>query len=299
VKQARSFSLTIYLLIVVVLSWPFQIAYAFLGEAFRPILLVSMVMVTVGTYVCGRYIFRDGFENAGWHWGKPKHYLLAFSLASFLWLVPSMVEQWLGVHKVPEEVSTISILATFLLNFVVVLIPAFGEEFGWRGYMLPRLLQRYSARKALLIHAFITWVWHLPFIVVMGMKMEGNPVVMVLAVILISLIPAIMHGIVFAYFWASSQSIVVVTVYHSAFDEIRDTLEERIGFGPLVEPWQMVVLTILGLLLLLKTKWINRSRETVQARWSQDQTPLMPSTTSYFKSAVKQIRMKATSTKAR
>ena len=66
-----------------------------------------------------------------------------------------------------------------------------------------------------------------------------------------------MHAVVFAYFWSSSGSIVVATVYHSTFDEVRDTLEARVGFGPLVEPWQMLTLTILGMTLLWKAKWRN------------------------------------------
>lgn len=40
----RPFSLKVYLLIIIILSWPFQIAYPFLGEAFKPILLLSMII---------------------------------------------------------------------------------------------------------------------------------------------------------------------------------------------------------------------------------------------------------------
>jgi hypothetical protein len=49
----RPFSLKIYLLIVFALSWPFQITFLFLGEEFRPMLLVSMVMAGVGTLIAG------------------------------------------------------------------------------------------------------------------------------------------------------------------------------------------------------------------------------------------------------
>lgn len=63
----RPFSLKLFLFIVILLSWPFQIAYFFLGKEYRPILLVSMVMVAVATYICGRFIFKDGFKGAGWY----------------------------------------------------------------------------------------------------------------------------------------------------------------------------------------------------------------------------------------
>jgi membrane protease YdiL (CAAX protease family) len=66
----------------------------------------------------------------------------------------------------------------------------------------------------------------------------------------VSLIPTMMHAMVFAYIWTATQSLAVVTIYHAAFDEIRDAIETSIGFGFLVEIWQTLTLTILGGLLL-------------------------------------------------
>src|SRR5262249_40361049 len=37
-----------------------------------------------------------------------------------------------------------------------------GEEFGWRGFALPRLLHRRSPLSAALILGVIWWAWHLP-----------------------------------------------------------------------------------------------------------------------------------------
>ncbi|HII02774.1 TPA: CPBP family intramembrane metalloprotease [Methanosarcinaceae archaeon] len=259
----RPFSLKTYLLIIFALSWPFQIAYPFLGEAFRPLLLISMIMVAVGTYIAGKFVFRDGFENAGWQWGRPRHYVYAFGLALFLWGFPRVIEQLLGIYETPQDISLTTILAEFLLSFTITLIPAFGEEFGWRGYLLPRLFARYSTRRALLFHGFITWVWHLPVLVVMGIQMTGNPLVSVPLVMLVSLIPTVMHAVVFAYIWSSTQSLAVVTVYHAAFDEVRDTLEGSVGLGPLSQNWQMLILTILGVALLWKAKWKTKSENSL------------------------------------
>ncbi len=63
-EHSDRFSLNLYLLIIIVLSWPFQIAYFFLGETYKPILLVSMIMVAVGAYISGKYVFKDGFADA-------------------------------------------------------------------------------------------------------------------------------------------------------------------------------------------------------------------------------------------
>ncbi len=256
----KPFSLRIYLLIVVAISWPFQIAYVLWANTpFMRYALSSlpMIMVTVATYIAGRYIFRDGFSKAGWSWGKSKHYFAVFSLAIFLWVVPTILELVLGMRSIPRGVIVPEILGNFLLRFIGTLIPAFGEEFGWRGYMLPHLIKQYSLRTALLLQAFIWWGWHLPVLVGMGMteKLTDNVGVSIAIVLVVSLIPGMMNAIVFAYIWTVTQSLAVVTVYHAAFDEIRDAIASSIGFGLLVNIWQMLTLTILGGLLLWKGNW--------------------------------------------
>ena len=80
----------------------------------------------------------------------------------------------------------------------------------------------------------------------------GTSIAIMLAV---SLIPTMMHAMIYAYIWTVTQSLAVVTVYHAAFDEIRDAIETSIGYGSLVEVWQMLTLTVLGGLLLWKGNW--------------------------------------------
>lgn len=260
VETQRPFSLTIYLLIVFVLSWPFQIAYAIWGTTPTASYLlssISMVMVTVGTFIAGRYIFRDGFKNAGWHWGKSAHYLWTFGLALFIFAVPTLLEAVLGLRVLPVEISVVAIAGNFLLRFVLTLIPGFGEEFGWRGYMLPHLVKRYSPRKAVLIHAFIWWAWHLPVVFTFGIR-EGIGASVgesILLITLITLIPSMMNAVIFAYAWTATKSLAVSSAYHSAYDEVRDAIEKSIGFGPLVSIWEMAVTTLLGAFLLWKGNW--------------------------------------------
>ncbi len=260
-KKQRSFSLPLYLLIIFALSWPFQIAYALWGNTPTTGYLLSslsMVMVTVGTFIAGRYVFRDGFQNAGWRWGKPKHYFGVFALALLIFAVPVLLEFILRLHALPVGISASAILFSFLTSFLWTLVPGFGEEFGWRAYMLPHLTQRYSLRKALLLHGLIWWAWHIPALVRIGTQIEGakaNPWLSILLTLLISLIPAIMNAILFAYVWTEAQSLAVASVYHAAYDEVRDALEKSIGFGPLVSIWEMAVTTIFGAILLWKADW--------------------------------------------
>ncbi len=261
IKAERPFSLRTYLLLIFALSWPPQIAYAIWGNTPTSGFLLSslsMVMVTVGTFIAGRYVFRDGFKNMGWRWGKPKHYLAVFALALFIFGMPVLLENLLGLHTLPAGISVPAILGNFLVSFLLTIIPGFGEEFGWRAYLLPRLAQRHSLRKALLLHGFIWWAWHIPALVRIGLRTEttaATPWLPVVVTLLVSLIPATMNAILFAYVWTASQSLAVASVYHSAYDEVRDALQRGIGFGPLVSIWEMAATTIFGAVLLWKANW--------------------------------------------
>lgn len=266
----RPFSLVLYLLIVFGLSWPFQIVSVIWAPSFFWIYLlnsIAMLMVTVGTFIAGKYVFRDGFANAGWQWGRLKHYLGVIALIVALWIFPTLVRLAIGSIG-PGDFDRTQAIWLLVLP-IVTLIPGFGEEFGWRGYMLPRLAERLSARKAVALHAVIWWAWHLPVLVgtgiaagIAGAAQAGLPVslsvtISVIAVLLVGALPSIMHGVVFAYIWFRSRSLAVATFYHAAYDGVRDSLNLFVGLAPMVSLWANLLLTILGIIFLWKGNWKN------------------------------------------
>ena len=262
-SPSRAFSLGLYLVVVFALSWPFQIAGAMLAGNLLPryiLTSISMLMVTVGTFICGRFVFRDGFTGAGWQWGRPKHYLAVIGLALFLWGVPSLIALRLG-RSVPSVLSGEQIVWVFVLLFVT-LIPAFGEEFGWRGYMLPRLARRFTLRKAVLIHAFIWWAWHLPILIGTAAQNSVN-IPTIIGTVFLGIIPGILHGVIFAYIWSASRSLAVATVYHAAYDGVRDSLQMTLGFGAMTVLWANLFIMILGIVLLYKGSWRNLETTSV------------------------------------
>ncbi|MGB9927077.1 MAG: CPBP family intramembrane glutamic endopeptidase [Methanosarcina sp.] len=263
-NRSGSFSLGIYLLIVFALTWPFQIAYVIWGKTqllSYGLSSISMIMVAVGTFIAGRYVFKDNFADAGWNWGKPRHYLSVIGFAVLLWVLPTFSGLILGSYSWPTGLLFSQAVFHLLLKFSLTLVPAFGEEFGWRGYLFPRFAQIHTPKKAVLLHAVIWWAWHLPAIVGIGIEQAGasgtNLILTVIVVIIITLIPSAMHAVIYAYIWARSQSLAVATVYHAAYDEIRDTMQETTGMIPITDLWTNLVITLVGIILLLKVNWKN------------------------------------------
>lgn len=54
---------------------------------------------------------------------------------------------------------------TFLLQLaasIILFFPAFGEEWGWRGYMMPKLMELMPKPLAILVGGIIWGLWHAP-----------------------------------------------------------------------------------------------------------------------------------------
>jgi len=264
--EGRRFSLWLYLVVVFSVSWPFQMAMLFLARSWKSAMALScasMIMVGVGTFICGRYIFRDGFATAQWRWGKPAHYVAVIAFVAFLWVLPTVMDISAGSAEIAEGIATGSILITLSLMIPLLLPAAFGEEIGWRGYLLPRIARTTSPRKAVLLHSLIWWVWRVPLVGV-PILLEARdaslafgiaPALAVSFMVLVGILAGTMQGVIFGFVWARSASLAVVTAYHVAYDAIRDSIVVNIMTGPLVEWWASAIICVVGALLLWKGDW--------------------------------------------
>lgn len=61
------------------------------------------------------------------------------------------------------ELSKFALRTTQLIpQLLVIALIAIGEEYGWRGFLLPRLLERYDLLRSSLVSGMIWGVWHYP-----------------------------------------------------------------------------------------------------------------------------------------
>ena len=84
------------------------------------------------------------------------------------------------------DFSKFQLRGTDLLpQIIIIALIALGEEYGWRGFLLPRLLEKYSVLHSSIILGLIWGIWHLPaYLIGAGVPLEMNFIVFLSWVIL-------------------------------------------------------------------------------------------------------------------
>ena len=77
-----------------------------------------------------------------------------------------------------EPKALIGMLLLQLAFTIIVFFPAFGEEWGWRGYMMPKLIKLMPKWAAILLGGVIWGLWHAPLTIAghnFGIDYTGYP----------------------------------------------------------------------------------------------------------------------------
>lgn len=125
----------------------------------------------------------------------------------------------------------IGILFSPVLNFLFCL----GEEWGWRGYLLPKLLEKFPVTAALLLEGVIWGLWHAPLTVLghnYGVGYPGFPVVGILAMCCF----CIVIGIILSYVTIKTRSCIPAVLGHAMINGFSGT---GIYFTSLENPYNV------------------------------------------------------------
>ena len=141
------------------------------------------------------------------HWRAPaSHYALALGIVPAATVVTTaLLPIFVGPLK-PLDPSVMAMAAIWPI------MAALGEEFGWRGFLFPRLLSRYGLVGAALIVGIVWGVWHLPADYV-GLKGYGD--LFWLAFVVNGPLVLTAHALIMAWLWKkSSGNLLLMVLYH-------------------------------------------------------------------------------------
>lgn len=231
-----------------------------------------------------RLITHEGFQvlNLKPHFeqGKWKYFLIAWffpgiltiagSILFFLWF-PRFFDGQLNLLKDqlgsaggnqqinPWMIVIIQILQALIISPLLNSIATFGEEFGWRGYLQPKLMPL-GGRKAVLITGIIWGIWHWPVILMgynYGNDYFGAPFLGPLAMVWFTL----SLSVIFGWLTIKSSNVWPAVIAHGAINGIaaiglifvKGTPDSLLGPTP-VGVIGGVGLTIIALILLISPK---------------------------------------------
>ncbi|HSL46891.1 MAG TPA: CPBP family intramembrane glutamic endopeptidase [Anaerolineales bacterium] len=203
-----------------------------------------------------------GLGRSGWRsWG------LALLLPLPVLMLSYGLGWWSGAAAlVPptEEAWLPKLLIRLPVRLPIAVLLALGEEIGFRGYLLPRLLEL-GPKRAAILSGFLHGTWHLPLILLTPFYLTQGNALITIPIFLLLFTAA---GAIYGGLRLATDSIWSPTILHGAFNAFLDVFARLTVFS---SPLAVYLVGESGLLTMLATAavafWFLRRRpmDTVTA----------------------------------
>lgn len=237
-------SITWFLIITFLISWPLFLAPLAFGEmdaaakslATQGLWAAAMWGPGIAAIITTLFIAKKPFHSLRLNTLGPKRfYLWAWFLPIVLTIVGGLLTLLFGIAKLDLNFTMIrdamasaagggevpvgiivlvqSLIAITIAPLINILF-TMGEELGWRGFLLPRLLPL-GQWKAILIGGVIWGVWHAPAIM-QGHNYPGYPVLGVFMMIVF----CVLLGIIISWLYLNTKSPWVAALIHGSVNAV-------------------------------------------------------------------------------
>lgn len=203
VNQIRRFPLTSFFFLSYLFTWSL-LPLAAISIPASLLALCGPAFAAGVVAACDTPMERRAFSQrlTDWHI-SPGWYVAALSLPLPITLFRSYLEQSLGASG---EIVFQPISVLGLIVFVLVA----GEEIGWRGFALPRLVPRFGALGGSVIVGVLWAFWHLPLFYMPTMPQYGGPFLPYTGyTVALSMILTVLAA-------GTRGSVVIATLFHGA-----------------------------------------------------------------------------------
>jgi membrane protease YdiL (CAAX protease family) len=165
-----------------------------------------------------------------------------------------------GLEALPSAVVLLIVgFQTVFLGPMLGLLLAFGEEYGWRGYLQGELIKLGKVR-GILVVGIIWGLWHFP-VILMGYNYPGYPVLGILLMTLVTILLSFLFG----YAMLKSGSVWLAAFLHAVVNQTLSFLILMIyapadpvySFGIGLYGLVVWALVIGAILLLDRKEWLS------------------------------------------
>jgi membrane protease YdiL (CAAX protease family) len=242
----RSRPLIAYLVLVTLISGGFVIGMKTMGKSGFYLAGPYMLGPAIAAIITRLFFYPERFADAHLRFGRWQHYLRFWGISLGVVLLSFLVYTLLGsiswdlsgdtflaqlkeqmalsgkqIDDLPAGLSPRMMLVIFFIGGLTVfnvpmIIAGFGEEFGWRGFMFPQLC-RSRLVVGFVVGGLIWFAWHIPLVLITPATADfsawqhvGNGIVLAIG--------SICTFVFFAYVYAKSRTIWVVSLAHAAFN---------------------------------------------------------------------------------
>ena len=242
--------LLLFLSFTFIITWSIDFAlvipmahkYGYGKNVILSLIVSSTMFIPALSALITRFITKEGFAHSGLrpHFkGNLKHYFSAWFGMQILAIAGAVLyflffrENWDPDHTyilgqfdgTGSAMAPEAIMKTFFIQTAMALtiaplvnfIPCFGEEWGWRGYMMPKLLKLMDFSPACIVGGIIWGIWHAPLIAVghnYGLGYAGAPWT---GIAMMSLF-CVAAGTVFTYWCVKTGSCIPAIIGHGAIN---------------------------------------------------------------------------------
>lgn len=233
-KQKKIFtdhSLTVFLGITILASAVFEtlmIAEGAMGLAVFLMWVPAAAAIVAGCIsqkaVTGKISVRNVLKNGGFKKTSFRWILLSCLIPLLYIGIPYLLFWILFPKSLCMKGSPVQLLFLALFGILLGLVTALGEEAGWRGYLVPAVLERVGLKKTLLLTSLFWGVWHLP-ILVSGLYMPGTPVWYKVPAFFLMILPV---GSLCGLLAVKTKSVWPAVFFHAAHNTLDQTIFGKI-----------------------------------------------------------------------
>ncbi len=190
---------------------------------------------------CG--IFRIDIATLGWSWRPTRYEVWAYLLPIF-YSFPVYLAAWLfiagsfgfsafaaqvgsafGFSHSPRIAALLMAIPSYAsLGVVRSMASTLGEEIGWRGFLLPRLVQRMGFTRGCFLSGCIWAAWHYPALLLADYN-SGTPRIYALSCFTLMVIGA---AFIFGWFRLKSGSLWPAAMLHASHNLFIQAIFDRI-----------------------------------------------------------------------